>query len=86
MIRRTVDLATFRFVDEAVDIGGTNRMVAATALDDGYLVYLQRPQASELACSFASRRGPLIRAAADNEGTPVPNAIDGFRVEGGAKR
>ena len=86
VIRRTVDLATFRFVDEAVDIGGTNRMVAATALDDGYLVDLQRPK--------SERTGVFVRFAAGAtdptlqltmKEAPVPNTTDGFRVEGAAK-
>jgi len=86
VIRRTVDLATFRFVDEAIDIGSTNRMVAATALDDGYLVDLQRPK--------SERTGVFVRfapGAADPtlqltmKEAPVPNTIDGFRVEGAAR-
>ena len=86
IIRRTVDLTTFRFVDEAIDIGNTNRMVAAVALDDGYLVDLQRPK--------SERTGVFVRLAAGatdptlqltmNE-APTPNTIDGYRIEGSAK-
>jgi hypothetical protein len=86
IVRRTVDLTNFRFVDEAVDIGNTNRMVNATALDDGYLVDLQRPK--------SERTGVFVRFVAGatdptlqltmKEAT-APNTIDGFRVEGAAK-
>jgi len=86
IVRRTVDLTTFRFVDEAIDIGSTNRMVNAKALDDGYLVDLQRPK--------SERTGVFVRlepGAADPslqltmKEAPAPNTIDGFRVDGAAK-
>lgn len=86
IIRRTVDLTTFRFVDEAIDIGSTNRMVNASAHDDGYLVDLQRPA--------SQRTGVFVRLAAGATDTtlqltmkeaPAPNTIDGFRVESTAK-
>ena len=86
IVRRTVDLTTFRFLDEAIDIGGTNRMVNASALDDGYLVDLQRPK--------SERTGVFVRlspGAADPtlqltmKEAPTPNTIDGFRVEGATK-
>jgi len=86
VIRRTVDLTTFRFVDEAIDIGSTNRMVNASAHDDGYLVDLQRP-ASEHTGVFVR----LVAGATDTtlqltmKEAPAPNTIDGFRVEGTAK-
>ena len=86
IIRRTVDLTTFRFVDEAIDIGSTNRMVDASALDDGYLVDLQRPT-SERSGVFvrleASTADPTLQLRTKE--APVPNTIDGFRVDGAAK-
>jgi hypothetical protein len=86
VIRRTVDLSTFRFVDEAIDIGNTNRMVQAVALGDGYLVDLQRPT--------SQRTGVFVRLAAGAvdptlqltmKEAPTPNTVDGFRIEGNPK-
>ncbi|HUP76234.1 MAG TPA: hypothetical protein VM282_24585 [Acidimicrobiales bacterium] len=86
VIRRTVDLTTFRFVDEAIDIGGTNRLVNAWALDDGYLVDLQGPQ--------SERTGVFVRLATGASDptlqltmreSPAPDTIDGFRIDGTAK-
>jgi hypothetical protein len=86
IVRRTVDLTTFRFVDEAIDIGATNRMVNASVLDDGYLVDLERPK--------SARTGVFVRLVAGAtdptlqltmKEAPAPNTIDGFRVESAAK-
>jgi hypothetical protein len=86
IIRRTVDLTTFRFVDEAVDIGATNRMVAVTALDDGYLVDLQRPKSERDGVFVRFEAGatdPTLQLTMKE--SPAPNTIDGFRVEGASK-
>ena len=86
IVRRTVDLTTFRFVDEAIDIGGTNRMVNASALDDGYLVDLQRPKSERTGVFVQLSPGaadPTLQLAMKE--APAPNTIDGFRVEGAAK-
>ena len=86
IIRRTVDLTTFRFVDEAVDIGNTNRMVAVTTLDDGYLVDLQRPTSERDGVFVRFQPGasdPTLQLTMKE--APAPNTIDGFRVDGGAK-
>ncbi|MEO5842021.1 MAG: hypothetical protein ABIQ73_05085 [Acidimicrobiales bacterium] len=83
VVRRTVDLTTFRFVDEAIDIGATNRMVNASAFDDGYLVDLQRPK-SERTGVFVR----LVQGASDPtlqltmKEAQTPTTIDGFRVDG----
>jgi hypothetical protein len=79
-------VTTFRFVDEAVDIGTTNRLTDASALDDGYLVDLQRPR--------SQRTGVFVRLAPGStdptlqltmKEAPAPNTIDGYRVEGAAQ-
>ena len=83
IVRRTIDLTSFRFIDEAIDIGNTNRMVSAVASDDGYLVDLERPTSERtgvfvrLQPSTADPTFPLTM----KEG-PTPNTIDGFRIEG----
>ena len=86
IVRRTVDLTTFRFTDEAIDIGSTNRMVNASALDDGYLVDLQRPK--------SERTGVFVRLAPGASDPTMqltmkeasaPNTVDGFRVDGATK-
>ena len=86
VIRRTVDLTTFRFVDEAIDIGSTNRLTNASALDDGYLVDLQRPTSERTGVFVRLETGasdPTLQLTMKE--APTPNTIDGFRIEGAAK-
>jgi hypothetical protein len=86
VVRRTVDLTTFRFIDEAIDIGNTNRLVNATAHDDGYVVDLQRPTSQRSGIFVRMHRGasdPLLQLTMKE--APAPNTIDGYRVDGAAK-
>jgi hypothetical protein len=86
IVRRTVDLTTFRFVDEAIDIGNTNRMVNASVLDDGYLVDLQRPKSERTGVFVQLSPGaadPTLQLTMKE--APAPNTIDGFRVESASK-
>lgn len=86
IVRRTIDLTNFRFVDEAIDIGNTNRMVNATALDDGYLVDLQRPKSERTGVFVRVERGasdPTLQLTMKE--AAAPTTIDGFRVEGTAR-
>ena len=86
IIRRTVDLTTFQFVDEAIDIGSTNRLVNASALDDGYLVDLQRPKSERTGVFVRLAPGPTDPTLQlTMKEAPTPNTIDGFRVEGATK-
>ncbi|MEO8692658.1 MAG: hypothetical protein ABI658_04025 [Acidimicrobiales bacterium] len=82
IVRRTVDLTTFRFVDEAIDIGATNRMVNASALDDGYLVDLQRPKSERTGVFVRLEAGatdPTLQLTMKE--APAPTTVDGFKVE-----
>jgi hypothetical protein len=86
IVRRTVDVTTFRFVDEAIDIGNTNRLVQASAHDDGYLVDLQRPTSERRGVFVRMEKGasdPFLQLTMKE--APVPNTIDGYRVDGAAK-
>jgi hypothetical protein len=86
IVRRTVDLTNFRFVDEAVDIGNTNRLVNATTLDDGYLVDLQRPTSERQGVFVRLEIGsadPFLQLTMKEGATPA--TIDGFRIDGSAK-
>ena len=86
VVRRTVDLTNFRFADEAIDIGNTNRMVNATAFDDGYLVDLQRPTSERTGVFVRLDRGatdPTLQLTMKE--SAVPTTIDGFRIDGAAK-
>ena len=86
VVRRTVDLTNFSFVDEAIDIGSTNRMVNATAFDDGYRVDLQRPTSERTGVFVRLERGatdPTLQLTMKEAAAPI--TIDGFRVEGASK-
>ena len=86
VVRRTVDLTNFTFVDEAIDIGNTNRMVNATAFDDGYRVDLQRPTSERSGVFVRLERGatdPTLQLTMKE--AAAPTTIDGYRVEGASK-
>jgi hypothetical protein len=86
IVRRTVDLNDFRFVDEAIDIGNTNRMVNAVALDDGYVVDLQRPKSERQGVFVRLEKGstdPTLQLTMKE--APTPTTLDGYRVESAAK-
>jgi hypothetical protein len=86
IVRRTVDLATFRFVDEAIDIGNTNRLVNASAVDDGYVVDLQRPTSERQGVFVRMTKGasdPFLQLTMKE--AAAPNTVDGFRVDAAVK-